>query len=476
MNYLDFDLEIGPGVANAYPLAVLRSPAGEARETMQFPFSERERENQLLSLQDAILASEQQAVQDFGVALFEALMTGEVRSRFDVSLREAVQQGSGLRLRLRIRPPELAALPWEFLYDPRQAEYLCLSRETPVVRYLELPRPVQPLAVRPPLQILGMVANPEDLDPPLNVAREKQRLDEAIRDLEARGLVTLTWLEGQTARDLQRALRRGPWHVFHFIGHGGFDPDQDEGYLALVDEDGWTVHLSATQLGRLLANHGSLRLALLNSCEGGRGGAQDVFSSSAAILLRRGIPAVLAMQYEITDYAAIELSRTFYESLADGMPVDAALVEARTAISVMVENTAEWGTPVLYMRAPNGELFDVEGQEPSTTPADAAAPAIGLPRQPRPTAARFGSPDQAEPQVDRTKLRQLLIDSFDAGELRDLCFDLEVDYDSLRGEGKAGKARELIAHLERRRRVADLLQVGREARPELPWDDVLVGG
>ena len=36
MNYLDFELEIGTGSGREYPIAVVRSPAGEARETMHY--------------------------------------------------------------------------------------------------------------------------------------------------------------------------------------------------------------------------------------------------------------------------------------------------------------------------------------------------------------------------------------------------------------------------------------------------------
>jgi catechol 2,3-dioxygenase-like lactoylglutathione lyase family enzyme len=372
MDYLDFGLEISPGVGREYPVAVVHSPAGEARETMHFPFGELELENRLQALQIALLRSsgcrrrvlspEEQTVQDFGKSLFDALLTGEVRNRYDVSQERAVQQSQGLRLKLRIRPPELAALPREFLYDPRQAEYVCLSHDTPVVRYLELPRPPRPLTVTPPLRILGMVASPTDLEP-LKVEREKQRVQEALKDLQAAGLVELTWLPGQTRRDLQRAMRRDPWHIFHFIGHGGFDRSADEGFIALADRQGGTHRLMATQLARLLADHRSLRLVLLNACEGARGSERDVFSSTASILVRRGVPAVLAMQYEITDRAAIEFACTCYEALADGLPVDAAVTEARKAISLAVANTVEWGTPVLYMRAPDGVLFEISEQE-----------------------------------------------------------------------------------------------------------------
>lgn len=368
MDYLDFELEIGVRDGVEYPVAVLRSPAGEARERVEFPFGELELENRLQALQIALLRTggilrqvltpEEHAVQAFGRALFEMLLYGEVCSRYDVSLREASAQSKGLRIKLRVQSPELAVLPWEFIYDPRRAEYVCLSRNTPLVRYLELSQPVRPLRAELPLRILGLAASPAGL-PPLDIAQEKQRVETALEGLRAAGLVTLTWLDGQTWRDLQREMRRGPWHIFHFIGHGGFSRTMEEGFVALADESGGAYHLTATQLGRLLADHRDLRLALLNACEGARGSTQDVFSATAAILMQRGLPAVLAMQYPITDRAAIEFSRTFYEALADGLPVDTATTEARQAISYVAPHSVEWGIPVLYMRAPDGVLFDV---------------------------------------------------------------------------------------------------------------------
>jgi len=158
-----------------YPVAVIRSPAGEARETLRFPFDELALDNRLKDLQIALLRSggkrrqmlspEERAVQEFGRTLFDSLVVGKVRSRYGVSQREAARQGKGLRFKLRIQSPELAALPWEFLYDSRQAKYVCLSRNTPVVRYLELPQPIPPLTVTPPPRIMGMIASPSDPPP-----------------------------------------------------------------------------------------------------------------------------------------------------------------------------------------------------------------------------------------------------------------------------------------------------------------------
>ena len=373
--YLDFELEIRRGGPREYPVAV-RSPAGEAQGQMRFPFDEWELKDRLQSLEIALLRSggttrrriaspEEYTVQDFGRGLFESLLVGDVRTRYEMSLSEARRQGKGLRLKLRIQPSELAVLPWEFLYDAERDRYPSLSSNTPLVRYLDLPQPVEPLRVSGPLRILGMVASPLGLDP-LNVKHEKRLVEEATRGLREGGLLELTWLEGQTWRHLMRAMRRGPWHIFHFVGHGGFDPVTEEGAIALANDAGHMHLLRARSLAELLDDHYPLRLVFLNSCEGARGSESDAFSSTAATLVRRGVPAVVAMQYEITDRAAIEFSRDFYEALADSLPVDAAVTEARAAVSM--DSILEWGTPVLYMHSPDGRVFDISASAARTHP------------------------------------------------------------------------------------------------------------
>src|SRR5215207_7599296 len=373
-DYLDFELEIRGGGPREYPVAV-RSPAGEAQGQMRFPFDEWELKDRLQALEIALLRSggtrrriaspEEHTVQDFGRGLFESLLVGDVRTRYEMSLSEARRQGKGLRLKLRIQPSELAVLPWEFLYDAERDRYTCLSSNTPLVRYLDLPQPVEPLRVSPPLWVLGMVTSPLGLDQ-LDVEHEKRLVEEATRGLREGGSLELTWLEGQTWRHLQRAMRRGPWHIFHFVGHGGFDPATEEGAIALSDDAGHMHLLRARSLAELLDDHYPLRLVFLNSCEGARGSESDAFSSTAATLVRRGVPAVVAMQYEVTDRAAIEFSRDFYEALADSLPVDAAVTEARAAVSM--DSMLEWGTPVLYMHSPDGRVFDILATSPRAHP------------------------------------------------------------------------------------------------------------
>lgn len=46
---------------------------------------------------------------------------------FASSRNQAAREGRQLRIVLQIRPPELARLPWEFLFDSREDDYVCLS-------------------------------------------------------------------------------------------------------------------------------------------------------------------------------------------------------------------------------------------------------------------------------------------------------------------------------------------------------------
>ncbi|MGC9521133.1 MAG: COR domain-containing protein [Anaerolineae bacterium] len=81
--------------------------------------------------------------------------------------------------------------------------------------------------------------------------------------------------------------------------------------------------------------------------------------------------------------------------------------------------------------------------------------------------------DLSKLQEGTVRLRQILVERFDLEELRTLCYDLAVDFDGLNATGKAGKARELIAYLQRRERLADLVHLGRRQRPDVAWGSLV---
>ena len=272
---------------------------------------------------------------EFGAALFDAVFKD---NPVGTALTSSVDQidaedGVGLRLRLRLTDcHELADLPWEFLR--RGWQFLALSEWTPVVRYLEFPGRIKPLPVTPPLRILVHIAAPTDQEP-VDTEGEVNRIQQAVDTLRGRGRITLDRVENGTLRALQKRLRQAEvtgghgYHVFHFIGHGQFSTG--EGVLAFEAASGQTQRVSSADLGQLLGDHRSLRLAVLNACEGARSAESDPFAGMAEGLLRAGIPAVVAHQFPISDSAALDFSQTLYEAVADGYPVDAAVAEARKA-------------------------------------------------------------------------------------------------------------------------------------------------
>ncbi len=408
VNYLDFDLLINR-TETGYSVRVLRAPtdADRAVGEFQLPFSDMEIENFLLKIgrprriTRRLETPQTEEAKRFGGRLFESVFSEEVRVCLRKSLELANRQDAGLRVRLHLRgAPALADLPWEYLYDTSLNRFLALSSETPVVRYLELPESVRSLPISPPLRVLVMISSPTDY-PRLDVDREWAKISEALADVQGLGLVVAERLEEATLPALQRKLRRGTYHIFHFIGHGGFDEHAQDGVLLLEEgEMGRGRAVTGQDLGVLLRDHRPLRLVILNACEGARASRTDPFAGAAQSIVQQGIPAVIAMQFEISDDAAIAFSHEFYGALADRYPVDAALAEARKGIYAKTTDL-EWGTPVLYLRAADGFIFHLAatGKAGAVHGQMSAAPVTTQPpAKPRPAATR----PAVEPEPGKT--------------------------------------------------------------------------
>ena len=246
---------------------MLASPRGEASTATTIPFQGVELENIILKLGRtrtgvrSLSSPQAREARAFGERLFDAVFAGEVGTTFQRSIDAADDADSGLRVRLRLAGvPELADIPWEFLYSRSLGRFLVLSRQTPVARYLDLPRRVSPLHVSAPLSILLVVAAPVDRSA-LNHRDEVSRMRSALADLVQAGSVVIEALPNPTLAGLRSALRRGQFHVLHFIGHGGFDAVAVDGILAFEDENHRTHAVYGADLGASLHDHRSLRLS-----------------------------------------------------------------------------------------------------------------------------------------------------------------------------------------------------------------------
>lgn len=348
--YLDFEVRLSgtPPVYEVYASGV----GGNERETFTPP-ADAAFEAGVQQL--AALDADEATLTQLGRQLFEALFHGNVKSIYDQS-QEKLGPDQWLRLRINIgaQNPELARLPWEFLYDPVRGP-LALSG-TPIVRFLPQPVSQPGLKVALPLKVLLTAAQ---TPPPASVERELQEVRTALESLGSQ--VQVTPESHLTIRTFQRLLREN-FHIWHFVGHGNFSPDGRTARLALEDDRGGTQHVGATEL-QIFLNRSSIRLIVLDACDSAKI-ATEPFRAMAPALIRAQIPAVVAMQFRVPEESTQAFAGEFYRTLAAGWPIDACVTEGRRAIlGVVGIGSPDWGIPVVYTRAPDGKLFDLPGEQ-----------------------------------------------------------------------------------------------------------------
>jgi Tfp pilus assembly protein PilF len=369
MKYETFSVRIESSAGGSFAVSV-RSPQGEGTGLFQAAWIADAAESKPGSRGAGVvrdLASPSAARRalplDAGKELFRALFRDEVSSLFHACVGSLRGRSQGLRIELAIDPrrPEsafLQSLPWELLCRPETEDFLGLSRRTPVVRSLEAHRERRPAIARPKrLRILAVAANPTD-GPPLAVERERANLEAAWKGQERK--VEIVVLQRGGVEEIRQALLAAPFHILHFMGHGSFDAGNGEGALVFERSDGTGQPFEGRRLAQLLHDFESLRLVVLNACHTaqavGRHGPNP-FAGVASSLVMGGMPAVVAMSGPVSDLAAVAFSRTFYQRLTAGDPIEAALTEGRLAIQRVDPGEGAWATPTLFLRSQDGMLF-----------------------------------------------------------------------------------------------------------------------
>ena len=286
---------------------------------------------------------------ELGSFLFRGLLSGDLATTYELNMKQAQggRASSGLRVSLRILADELRCLPWEALYHPVQEKWLCTSAQSPLSRYVDALAPPS-VRVSLPLRILICVAEPVDL--PSAAGRvELGVLQGALEQMTSRGAIEVHLVRGACRESLRRALEGFRPQLFHFIGHGV--REDRVAHLALERSDRTSDLLSADLLRELLERPGTVRAAVLNACK------SDVIAYSLA---RQGMVSV-GMQYAIRSEAAVCFCRGFYEALASGVDLDAAVNCARFAVHLECgADRRDWCVPVAFLPGGAARLFEIE--------------------------------------------------------------------------------------------------------------------
>lgn len=346
--YAEFDLWVRPDPNGNGYWADASFGLKSAQENFQKPFTEQELDafRKAVSQGRGRTLESRRLARQLGEKLFKAVFADSLRDLWNQARRESwLNRG----LRLRIRPtPEVSHWPWELFHSRRR--YLALSIRTPIVRHVEDPQTQRAQWVPWPLRILVVISSPrgcEDLDG----AKELKVIQDALARRSRLGLVRVERLEPATLDSLADRLELERFDVLHFIGHGKFDGD--EGVLLFEEPDGSADPVDGESLANALS--GSIRLIVLNACDGACNSPDDPYSGMAQNLVRRGIPAVVAMQCPIEDAKALRFSRRLYAGLARGWPVDRAVTRARKAI----QRGLDWTIPVLFLSSRSGYVISL---------------------------------------------------------------------------------------------------------------------
>lgn len=411
MDYEDLEIEIRSDGDGGWEAALRSESRGFGREPFVVPVDSETLERVMDILDHRVWASrigsrelevdpEPQAdspdeptrekLERLGRDLYDALFRGANAQVWYSTCAKTGADGGPMGIRLKFLQhwgsadhPKPQSLPWELIQRPDNDEYVARCRATPIVRALQVPQLRRPAPVGQILRVLLVEASPAD-QPYLATAVEARQILAALQRVDG---VEVTHLEHADFQTFHRQLSRGDFHVVHFMGHGGFDHDSGEPGLVFEEAGRKAQFVPARTFAEYVKQPQSVWLVVLNSCSSAalfRRNGQDPFTSAAAALSVQRIPAVVAMQFRISDQAAIVFSQAFYDALIHQDHVDVAVTEGRLAICQKAalemraaEETLEWVTPVVYFHGKEVRLFGEDAergsalqpeQEPETTP------------------------------------------------------------------------------------------------------------
>lgn len=305
----------------------------------------------------------EQNLETWGAALYDAVFKNSEKAMyFAMRFRETRQPNRILTI--GSGDPTILTLPWELLKPPGGV-FLCNENPRISVRrkHGKTGEGRAPLLreAKPALRVLFLVSRPDNASFINPYADPRAVLDGLGTDAP----VTVEFLRPATLEALQERLRdqdQPAVDVLHFDGHGVFDqhgglkdqadrnlpeyvqnlireaerrgeaitaPDK-QGYLLFEDRDGEMDLVSAKTLGELLYQQ-SLGLVVLSACQSAKMG-EEAMGSVSAWLSHAGIPSVLAMTHSVLVATTQKLFGAFYQSLAQGKPIGAALDDARAKL------------------------------------------------------------------------------------------------------------------------------------------------
>lgn len=367
MAYQDFTVSFEPISDSERYRLVAHSPAdGQATSIFALPFGA----ERIHTWRSGLKPDETRTI---GTLLYRRLFSPEICLAFRSAQRFAVRQGLALRLNLAL-DRKLAQLPWEYLYDPDSAQFLCLGGRLALVRHYPSTQLRRPARLMPELAVC--IADGEN---------DGTRPYAYLPTLAASNSVRTCILDDWTSEDAPP--EPFAYQILHLRASGGVDPASGDFALRLSNgaQEQW---LSADKIARWLRAHPSVQLVALDSITGAESTAPDASAFAATLVARHFVPAAVTLQYPLLPRLRETFFKTFYRALSRDSGLDLAISEGRQALAAM-NGAWEWGAPVLFSAvrddqpAPGAAGFTAETARSRTSPMQDCL-TLGDLRHPRP--------------------------------------------------------------------------------------------
>ncbi|MBD2293924.1 CHAT domain-containing protein [Anabaena sphaerica FACHB-251] len=287
-------------------------------------------------------------MQYLGISLWRWVFDGQILGSLERSRGMAMGQNKRLRFRLEIRDPDLIALPWEIMQREPGQSAISLSQDILFSRTTSEVEPLPNLRTDAALNVLLVLGHDDNLE----LETEAAILEKILSECSPSGKNSVSacmvkTLLQPTPQQLIQELETKAYNVFFYAGHGL--PAPDGGLLFL----GPNMTLNGIELAQVLTRTG-VKLGVFNACWGAQPAAinqQAIPASSLAeVLIRHGVPAVLAMRDEIADQESHSFIKAFTEALRSRKPIDEAVAAARQELLTIYKfNQPAWTLPVLYL-------------------------------------------------------------------------------------------------------------------------------
>jgi len=303
---------------------------------------------------------------------------------YNLEVNAGLGKEQELRMRLQLvftkEAEELSHLPWEFLFVPGAANdigkgFFFSGEKTELI----LTRFV------PPSQILKRQPRQEKLRILVAVCNAvagmggvlQTEVDKLIATLKSIPRSEVVVIPNPTYKVLSEEIGQAfQPHILHYIGHG-----QSNGLAMFIDKSeaeydidtgGEQIRWIAGKFFRQLFNQHKPRLIFLHACRGAVAMSNENLNSTARELVKADIPAVIAMQYSISNDDAGLFARKFYEELGKGSMIDAAVQAGRVELGKNYPPMGHprFATPVVYLQTNEAIVLPVP--EPSAEELKAA--------------------------------------------------------------------------------------------------------